>query len=162
MLERERSILAALRHPRIPRLHDVGTTEDGCSYLALEYIEGEHLDRYCRGLSVPERLDLVVQIARVLSYVHARGVVHRDIKPSNLLVDSRGRAHLVDFGIASFIGTTTMCQAAEALTPSYASPEQLRGEPPTPAADIYSLGIVLSELLTGHRARKPTRHLWPR
>lgn len=152
VMERERAILATLDHPHIVRLHDAGITQQGRAYLALEYVEGEHIDQYCvsRGLSVPDRLDLVLQVARALAHAHAHQVIHRDLKPANILVDTRGRAHLVDFGIATFVATLTHHLDA-ALTPSYASPEQLRGEQPSVAADIYSLGMVLYELLVGRR-----------
>lgn len=152
VMERERAILATLDHPHIVRLHDAGITQAGCAYLALEYVEGEHIDQYCvsRRLSVADRLALTLQIARALAHAHARGVIHRDLKPANLLVDTCGRAHLVDFGIATFAQAPTRLLDA-ALTPSYASPEQLRGEQPSVAADIYSLGMVLYELLVGRR-----------
>jgi eukaryotic-like serine/threonine-protein kinase len=152
IVERERSILAALDHPQIVRAHDAGMVENGCAYLALQYVDGEHIDQYCaaRRLGIAERLALILQITRILAHAHARNVIHRDLKPSNLLVDTEGRAHLVDFGIATVLGETTADSRA-ALTPSYASPEQLRAERPSVATDIYSLGVVLNELLTGSR-----------
>ena len=164
VMGRERAILATLDHPHIVRLHGAGVTQAGRAYLALGYVDGEHIDQYCvsHRLGVPERLALVLQVARVLAHAHARRVIHRDVKPSNLLIDTNGRAHLVDFGIATFLdeaseegtrqSTPTLTRhLGAALTPSYASPEQLRGEQPNVAADIYSLGIVLYELLTGRR-----------
>lgn len=154
IVERERSILAALDHPQIVRAHDAGITEQGRAYLALEYVDGEHIDRYCatRLPGIAERLALLLQVARVLTYAHAREVIHRDLKPANLLVDPSGRVHLVDFGIAQLRETTEdEAHVRAALTPCYASPEQLRGEQPSAATDIYSLGVVLYELVTGRR-----------
>jgi serine/threonine-protein kinase len=155
IIERERSILAALDHPQIVRPHDAGMTEQGRAYLALDYVDGEHIDRYCatRLPGIAQRLALMLQVTRVLAHAHASGVVHRDVKPANLLVDSRGCVHLVDFGIASRMGEATEHESYSraALTPCYASPEQLRGEQPSAATDIFSLGVVLYELLTGRR-----------
>ncbi len=163
----ERQILATLNHPNIARLLDGGTTEDGgVPYLVMELIEGERIDAYCQShrLSVTERLRLFLQVCAAVEYAHQRLVVHRDIKPGNILVAQDGTPKLLDFGIAKILDTpggseTTM---ARPMTPEYASPEQIRGEPITTATDVYSLGVVLYHLLTGRSpylvsARVPAR-----
>jgi len=149
----ERQILATLDHPNIARLLDGGTTEDGIPFLVMELIEGEPVDRYCDAhrLTVTERLQLFRQVCGAVHYAHQRLVIHRDIKPSNILVTSEGVPKLLDFGIAKILdpssgGETTLLHP---LTPGYASPEQVRGEPITTASDVYSLGVVLYQLLTG-------------
>jgi serine/threonine protein kinase/tetratricopeptide (TPR) repeat protein len=157
---RERQILASLDHPNIAPLLDGGTTEDGLPYFVMEYIEGQRLYHYCdaQKLSLRERLSLFSQICGAVHYAHQNLVVHRDIKPSNILVTSDGTPRLLDFGIAKLLNPelsldTIAPTATEMrlMTPEYASPEQVRGERVTPASDIYSLGILLFELLTGHR-----------
>ncbi len=149
----ERQILASLDHPNIARLYDGGTTEDGIPYLVMELIEGTPIDAYCEAHNLPvnERLKLFTQVCAAVQYAHQRLVIHRDIKPSNILVTPDGIPKLLDFGIAKLLdpaasGETTMLPA---LTPEYASPEQIRGEPITTATDVYSLGVVLYRLLTG-------------
>jgi WD40 repeat protein/serine/threonine protein kinase/TPR repeat protein len=155
-MARERDILAALEHPNIARLYDAGIAADGRPYLALEYVEGEPIDRYCErhDLGTAARLGFVLQVARAVAYAHTRLVVHRDLKPSNIQIDSQGVAHLLDFGIAKLLDAnvveTQITQfAGRALTPQYASPEQIRGEAVSTASDVYSLGVVMYELLTG-------------
>jgi serine/threonine-protein kinase len=156
-MARERDIVAALEHPNIARLYDAGVAEDGRPYLALEYVEGEPIDRYCErcGLDVARRVRLVVQVARAVAYAHAHLIVHRDLKPSNILVDADEQVHLLDFGIAKLLDPSGTADprltefAGRALTPDYASPEQVRGEPVSTATDVYSLGVVLYELLAG-------------
>ena len=154
---RERQILADLDHPNIARLFDGGTTESGLPYFVMEYIEGVPIDEYCgsHALSIQERLNLFVQVCAAVSYAHQHTVIHRDIKPSNILVADEGVPKLLDFGIAKVL---TAGENAEALmtvtgmrpmTPEYASPEQVLSQPLTTASDIYSLGVVLYELLTG-------------
>ena len=161
-MARERNILASLTHPNIARLYDAGIAADGRPFLALEYVAGLPIDAYARArqLAVRERIGLVVQVARAVAHAHARLVVHRDLKPSNILVDEQGQAHLLDFGIAKLIDPqfaanspdAALTQAqVRALTPDYASPEQIRGEAIGTASDIYSLGVVLFELLVGER-----------
>jgi non-specific serine/threonine protein kinase/serine/threonine-protein kinase len=149
----ERQILASLDHPHIARLLDGGTTEDGLPYLVMELIEGERVDVYCdtRRLSITRRLQLFLQVCSAVQYAHQRLVIHRDLKPSNVLVTAEGTPKLLDFGIAKLIDPdlaieTTMVRP---MTPEYASPEQIRGEPITTASDVYSLGVVLYQLLTG-------------
>jgi serine/threonine protein kinase len=149
----ERQILASLDHPNIARLYDGGTTDDGIPYLVMELIDGTPIDLYCEEHNLPinERLKLFTQVCAAVQYAHQRLVIHRDIKPSNILVTPDGIPKLLDFGIAKLLdpaagGETTMVPA---LTPEYASPEQIRGEPITTATDVYSLGVVLYRLLTG-------------
>ncbi len=157
---RERQILARLEHPNIARLLDGGIGDDGRPYFAMEYVAGEGLLRYCaeRDLKLEARIELFLQICAAVQFAHAQLVVHRDIKPSNVLITAGGDAKLLDFGIAKLLdeagdGETTMIDAPHRpLTVAYAAPEQLRGEAVTTATDIYALGGVLYELLTGRRA----------
>ncbi|MBA3439070.1 MAG: PD40 domain-containing protein [Pyrinomonadaceae bacterium] len=156
----ERQILACLDHPNIARLLDGGTTVDDLPYFVMEYIEGLPVNRYCdnQRLSTEERLNLFRQVCGAVHYAHQNLVVHRDIKPSNILVTADGTPKLLDFGIAKLLNpeltSDTIDPTATAMrlmTPDYASPEQVRGEMATPAGDIYSLGVLLYELLTDHR-----------
>ena len=154
----ERQILASLDHPNIARLLDGGTSEEGVPYFVMELIEGQPIDQYCdeRKLTTDARLKLVIDVCGAVQYAHRRLIVHRDIKPSNILVTKDGVPKLLDFGIAKILATaefegvnrTTL--SMRVLTPAYASPEQIKGEPITTASDVYSLGVVLYELLTGH------------
>jgi Protein kinase domain/Tetratricopeptide repeat len=156
-MARERDIGALLAHPNIARLYDAGVDASGRPYLALEYIDGQALDAWCeaKALGVPDRLRLFLQVARAVAYAHGRLVVHRDLKPSNVLVTADGQAHLLDFGIAKLLheaapGDPGLTQEqGRVLTPHYASPEQIEGETITVASDVYSLGVLLYELLTG-------------
>lgn len=158
---KERQILAALNHPNIALLLDGGTTDDGLPYFVMEYIEGKPLYKYCDGnqLSVTERLQLFLSICDAVHYAHQRQVVHRDIKPSNVLVTADGVPKLLDFGIAKLLkpdilGDITRDSTGtemRLMTPEYASPEQIQGWPTSPATDVYSLGVLLYELLTGYR-----------
>ena len=162
---REREILATLDHPNIARLFDAGFAEDGQPYLALEYVAGTPLTTYCdeRRLSIAARLELLHQVLSAVQYAHANLVIHRDLKPSNILVSEDGRAHLLDFGIAKLLTLgvakeTELTQlGGRALTPDYAAPEQIAGAPVTTAADVYALGVMLYELLTGQRPYRPKR-----
>jgi len=156
----ERQILASLVHPNIGRLLDGGVTEDGRPYLIMEYVEGLPLDRYCdrMRLSIRERLRIFLVILKAVEHAHHNLVVHRDLKPSNILVTPSGEVKLLDFGIAKLLNPTLLgaeippTRAQDrALTPEYASPEQVRGEAITTAADVYSLGVLLYEILSGHR-----------
>ena len=155
----ERQILASLDHPNIARLHDGGTTEEGTPYFVMELIEGQPIDQYCgqHKLPITERLKLFLQVCSAVQYAHQRLIIHRDIKPSNILVTADGTPKLLDFGIAKVFDTNAVTGKFETtltifrvLTPGYASPEQVKGEPITTASDVYSLGVVLYELLTGH------------
>lgn len=158
---KERQILAALDHPNIAQLLDGGTTEDGLPYFVMEFIEGLPLYQYCdqERLNILGRLNLFLSICDAAHYAHQKQVVHRDIKPSNVFVTSDGVPKLLDFGIAKLLnpelaGDITHDPTATAMrlmTPEYASPEQVQGAPIGPPADVYSLGVLLYELLTGHR-----------
>jgi eukaryotic-like serine/threonine-protein kinase len=154
----ERQILAALDHPGIARLLDGGVTADGRPYLVMELIEGLPLDVFCdrMGLTVPERLRLFVDVTRAVAYAHRNLIVHRDLKPSNILVTTDGQVKLLDFGVAKLLNPALGAVAAQtlhglALTPEYASPEQLRGEALTTQSDLFALGVLLYELLTARR-----------
>ena len=150
---KERQILASLDHPKIARLLDGGTTEDGVPYLVMELIDGKPIDTYCdeQKLNINERLGLFRQVCDAVQYAHQRLVIHRDIKPSNVLVTKEGVPKLLDFGIAKIVEASDQSQATltQAMTPEYASPEQIRCETITTASDVYSLGVVLYQLLTG-------------
>jgi serine/threonine protein kinase len=156
----ERDILAALDHPNIARLLDSGTTAEGVPYLVLEYVEGEPVDTHCdeQRLGVAERLRIFRTVCAAVHHAHQRRIVHGDIKPANVLVTPDGTPKLLDFGIAERLEpgspssvSPLATRQTRPLTPEYASPEQLRGEALTPASDVYSLGVVLYELLTGCR-----------
>ena len=156
---RERQILARLEHPHIARLLDGGITQDGRPYFAMEFIDGAPLLRHCQeqNTRLEERIGLFLDICAAVQFAHGQLVVHRDIKPSNILVTAAGEAKLLDFGIAKLLdesvpgATATVDALHRPLTPAYAAPEQLRGEPVTTATDIYALGCVLYELLSGRR-----------
>ena len=154
---RERELLARLEHPNIARLLDGGMSAEGEPYLVMEYVEGVRLDRYCdeRRLPIRQRLQLFLKVCAAVNAAHQYLVVHRDLKPSNILVGPDGEPKLLDFGIAKLIdaeaGLELTATANLFLTPIYAAPEILRGQPATVASDIYSLGIVLYELLAGQR-----------
>jgi serine/threonine-protein kinase len=152
---RERQILAALEHPNIAQLLDGGTTEDGRPYLVMEYVEGKPIHQFCaeRQLPVSERLVLFRHVCAAVQHAHRNLVVHRDIKPGNILVTADGVPKLLDFGIAKLLNPELAGEALTAtrfaMTPEYASPEQAKGQPITTATDVYSLGVVLYELLSG-------------
>lgn len=164
-MAREREILATLSHPNIAHLYDAGLMANGQPYLAIEYVEGRSIDVYCREqqLSLRARLELFSQVANAVAYAHGKLVVHRDLKPANILVSAEGQARLLDFGIAKLLddGQAKETRFTEisgrALTPDYASPEQILGEPLTTASDVYSLGVILYELLSGRRPYKLQR-----
>jgi serine/threonine protein kinase/tetratricopeptide (TPR) repeat protein len=164
-MEREREILASLEHPNIARLYDAGVTGDGQPYLALEYVEGPAIDVYSaeNHLNIRERLNLFLQIAQAVAYAHGKLIVHRDLKPANILVTREGHVRLLDFGIGKLLAegqseeTRLTESTGRALTPDYASPEQIVGKPITIGTDVYSLGVILYELLTGQRPYKLKR-----
>lgn len=157
----ERQILAGLDHPNVARLFDGGTTREGLPYFVMEYIDGEPIDRYCDGqkLTIGERLELFCTVCSAVHSAHQNLVVHRDLKPGNILVTAEGEPKLLDFGIAKLLNPELAAQtisptgvdSRRPMTPDYASPEQLRGGPITTASDVYTLGKLLYELLTGHR-----------
>jgi eukaryotic-like serine/threonine-protein kinase len=155
----EREILARLQHPHVATVLDGGTTEDGQLYLVMEYLDGQPITAFCasRGLGVGARLALFRSVCDAVQYAHQNLVIHRDIKPANVLVDGHGVPKLLDFGIAKLLASGLDPDVAPTatvlplMTPEYASPEQVRGQPVTTASDVYSLGILLYELLTGRR-----------
>ena len=157
---RERDILASLEHPHIARLYDAGIEPLGLPYLSMEYVQGELLTDWCdaQRLDIRARLRLFLQVLEAVQYAHERQVIHRDLKPSNILVTKAGQVRLLDFGVATLLddgevaGKTPLTTVyGHALTPIYSSPELIRGDPVTAKSDIYSLGVVLFELLTGDR-----------
>ncbi|MDJ0839607.1 MAG: serine/threonine-protein kinase [Acidobacteriota bacterium] len=156
--KRERRILANLDHPNIARLLDGGLTDDGMPYIVMEYIEGIPLHRFCdeNRLTIRERLVLFRKVCDAVAFAHRNLIVHRDLKPGNVLVDKDGEPKLLDFGIAASLGNdaegmTVTYTAANMMTPEYASPEQLSGRPVNISTDVYSLGVILYQLLTGSR-----------
>src|SRR5207248_236370 len=164
----ERAILASLDHPAIARLIDAGSTEEGLPYFVMDYVDGEPIDTWCdrHKLNVTERLKLFRAVCSGVQYAHQHLVVHRDLKPANILVTAEGEVKLLDFGIAKLVDreATPMDRAAtetliRRMTPEYASPEQVRGEPIHTASDVYALGVVLYELLTGHRPYRMRSYL---
>ena len=163
----ERQILARLEHPYIAHLLDGGSTGDGPPYLVMEYVDGTAITAYCaaRQLGTRERVELFRKVCAAVQSAHQNLVVHRDLKPGNILVDSNGLPKLLDFGIAKLLGPdegpqlTMGAGGMQLLTPDYASPEQVRGEAITTSADVYALGAILYELVTGvrpHRRRTYT------
>src|SRR5207237_3543162 len=159
----ERQILASLNHPNIAKLFDGGMTTDGLPYFVMEYVEGLPLLQYCddHNVSTHERLRLFRHVCAAVQHAHQNLIIHRDLKPTNILTTSEGEVKLLDFGVAKLLspgspeGAPTQTQAAlRVMTPEYASPEQVRGQHVTTATDVYSLGVVLYELLTGAKPYK--------
>lgn len=151
----ETRILAGLEHSHIARLYDAGVTSSGFRYLVMEYIDGAPIDRYAQQLNESQKLRLFLQVCAGVQYAHRSLIVHRDLKPGNILVTREGVAKLLDFGIAKMLSVETAghTTGVRAWTPDYASPEQIQGRPITTSADVYSLGVVLYELLTGRPPR---------
>src|SRR5215213_6199255 len=171
---REGTVLARLNHPHIARLLDAGVTNGGQPYLVLEHVEGVRIDRYCDDHQLPpeQRIALFLDVLGAVAQAHANLIVHRDLKPSNILVGSQGTVKLLDFGIAKLLeegasgadASTLTDIGGRALTPEYAAPEQVTGEPVTTATDVYALGVLLYVLLTGRHptgegSRSATEHL---
>ncbi|MGH9905995.1 MAG: protein kinase domain-containing protein, partial [Pyrinomonadaceae bacterium] len=164
----ERQILASLDHPNIARLLDGGSTEDGLPYFVMEYVEGQPIYTYCdkHRLSISNRLKLFREVCAAVHYAHQNLVIHRDLKPSNILVTASGVPKLLDFGIAKLLNPDLSSQALDPttaavrlMTPEYASPEQVRGESIGAVSDVYSLGVLLYELLTDHRPYRLKSHM---
>jgi eukaryotic-like serine/threonine-protein kinase len=156
----ERQVLASLDHPHIAQLHDGGVTADGRPYLVMEYVDGRPLDVFCNehSLTIEQRIELFLQVCDAVDRAHRRLVVHRDLKPANILVTSERQSKLLDFGVAKLLDPATATGdspvtrvGTRIMTPEYSSPEQFLGEPTTTATDIYSLGVILYELLSGRR-----------
>lgn len=169
LLERfrnERQTLATLDHPNIVKLLDGGSTPEGLPFLVMDYVDGCPIDEYCdrHKLCVDERLEVFTKVCAAVQYAHQKGVVHRDLKPGNIFVTADGTLKLLDFGIAKVLNPEPSFQplatqtGLRCMTPAYASPEQMRGKSVTTATDIYSLGAVLYELLTGHRPYRLAQH----
>ena len=163
----ERQTLAGLDHPNIVKLLDGGSTSGGLPYLVMDYVEGFPIDQYCdlHQLCVDDRLHVFSKVCEAVQYAHQKGVIHRDLKPGNIFVTADGTPKLLDFGIAKVLNPDPCSQmllstqtGARCMTPAYASPEQMRGKPATSATDIYSLGVVLYELLSGHRPYRLAQH----
>jgi serine/threonine protein kinase len=158
--EQEREILASLDHPNIARIYDGGSTEEGWPYFVMEYVEGKPIDEWCdeRQLNVSGRVRLFQSVCAAVHYAHQHRVIHRDLKPGNILVTGDGKVKLLDFGIAKLVRVESDQKTAlvtrtgiRLMTPEYASPEQVRAEETTPLTDLYSLGVILYELVTGRR-----------
>jgi serine/threonine protein kinase/Tol biopolymer transport system component len=161
---RERDILASLEHPLIARLYDAGIDSKGLPYLAMEYVRGQALTSWCdaQRLGIPKRLELILQVLEAVQYAHEKQVIHRDLKPSNILVTASGQVRLLDFGVSKLLGADDGEQMqltsiyGRALTPDYASPELLHGNTVDARSDIYSVGVLLYEMLTGVRPYRLT------
>jgi eukaryotic-like serine/threonine-protein kinase len=157
--QNERQILANLQHPNIAQLYEAGATADGLPFFVMEYVEGQSIDKFTaeKQLSLDDRLKLFRSVCAAVSYAHQNLVIHRDLKPGNVFVNREGEAKLLDFGIAKLLhegdaeNVEVTATLFRAMTPQYASPEQVKGEPITTATDVYSLGVLLYELLTGQR-----------
>jgi serine/threonine protein kinase len=158
-LRQERQILAGLDHPNVVTLFDGGTTPDGLSYIVMEFVDGRPITEYCRERMLPlrERVCLFRQVCDAVAHAHHCRVVHRDLKPSNVLVTEQGVPKLLDFGISKMLSEAAYRstggqggQTTRLMTPEYASPEQVRGEPATEATDVYALGVMLYEIISGH------------
>ncbi|MGE0439361.1 MAG: tetratricopeptide repeat protein [Gemmatimonadales bacterium] len=158
----ERRVLARLRHPGIAQLFDAGTDPDGAPWFALELVDGKPLPAHCAetGASLRERVRLFRLVCDAVGYAHRQLVIHRDLKPSNVLVTSAGAVKLIDFGVAE-ADADPGADGARALTPAYSAPEQLRGEPASVSSDVYSLGVLLHELVTGRRPANAGTPPWP-
>ncbi|MEO7679960.1 MAG: serine/threonine-protein kinase, partial [Sphingomonas sp.] len=155
LFARERRLLAQVDHPNIARLIDGGITPEGRPWTAMDYVDGEPLDRWCalHKPSLDTRLNIFTQICEAVAHAHANLIIHRDIKPSNVMIDAEGRPHLLDFGVAKLLsdGGDSLATTQALITPDYAAPEQFDAGPVTTATDVHALGVLLFELLTGQR-----------
>ncbi len=151
----EQQILASLNHPYIAQLYDAGISEEGWPYIVMELIDGTPIDQYCTNANLTKKIALMVKICSALSFAHTQLVVHRDIKPGNVLVTSEGEPKLLDFGIAKLLSTDTSMTQTPSLTPRYASPEQLLGQPTGVASDIFQIGLLLAEILNADLIKQP-------
>ena len=167
--EQERQILASLEHPNIARIYDGGSTEEGWPYFVMEHVEGKPIDEWCedRKLNVSERVRLFQSVCAAVHYAHQHRVIHRDLKPGNILVTADGTVKLLDFGIAKVVRVEPDQKTAlvtrtgiRLMTPEYASPEQVRAEETTPLTDLYSLGVILYELITGRKPYRLKSHIF--
>src|SRR5690606_27317685 len=156
--DRERKILSRLNHPHITRIYDGGISEAGTPYIIMEYVEGMPLLEYVahHQLSLSKRLELFLDLCSAVAYAHHNFIMHRDLKPGNILITNHGIVKVIDFGIAKILEDDAVDEDLTImgyipLTPAYASPEQLKGQPLTVASDIYSLGVILYELVTGNK-----------
>jgi TolB-like protein/tetratricopeptide (TPR) repeat protein len=161
---RETDLLAGLEHAYIARLYDAGLASEGYPYIAMEYVPGRSITSWCdaRRLDVRGRIELMLQVLEAVQFAHSKGVLHRDLKPNNILVNEEGKVRLLDFGVARMIleeGSRLTQLWGRALTPDYASPEQLQDDELAPASDVYSLGVMLFELLTGKLPSRATSTL---
>src|SRR5271155_389217 len=156
----ERQILASLAHPNIARMLDAGHLENGQPFLAMEFVQGKPIDVFSVGLNIRQKVKLFLQVCAAVGYLHRNLIVHRDLKPTNILVTSEGEPRLLDFGIAKSldVATDSTITSMRMLTPNYASPEQVLGGRISTATDIYSLGAVLYQLLTGEPAHEFEDH----
>ena len=154
----ERQIVASLNHPGITRLLDAGHTQSGQPYLVMEYVDGIPIDAYCRNLPVENKIKLFLLVCDAIAYLHRNLVIHRDLKPSNILVEAGGTPKILDFGIAKILDDAPGPDVTRErmLTPDYASPEQVKGKAKTTATDVYSLGALLYQLLSGRSPHPPS------
>lgn len=163
---REKQLLANLKHENIAAIYDAGATPDGLPYLVMELVEGQPFDVYCRELGLRQKLEAFIQVCHAVAFAHQRLVVHRDLKPGNVLVTAEGQVKLLDFGIAKVLDDSELIDATlpenRVMTIATASPEQLRGEPVTTASDVYSLGVIFYQLLTGDTPYADTKLLTER
>jgi eukaryotic-like serine/threonine-protein kinase len=155
---KEQNILSTVSHPNIAELYDYGITREGLLYIAMEYIDGVAVDRFCdmQGLGTGDRLRLLMQVCDAIQYTHGKQIIHHDIKPSNILVDRTGKVKVIDFGVAAILndpGNRSLSGSGFSGTLSYAAPERLEGVAPSFSSDIYQIGMVMHKLITGNLPR---------
>ena len=152
----EQQILASLNHPGIAQMYDAGIAEEGWPYIVMELVQGVPIDEFCEQISINAKIELIQKICAALRFAHARLVVHRDIKPANVLVTEAGEPKLLDFGIAKLLTNSAAATQAPSMTPAYASPEQLLGQPASVASDVYQVGLLLAQVLDPELLNRPT------